>query len=126
MVSDKENAPPSPVAGGGESARQVLLANLEGAAQTIIRADGDRDYENPSDLDCEQTQAIAELLREAAKAISPSPPVEMPEWAELAEEQQRVISDAIWVQRLAYEYGLHGSPALYDAIRRALTPAGVE
>lgn len=41
-------------------------ASLRLVAETIMRADGDRDYMNPSDLNVQQTTAVADLLREAA------------------------------------------------------------
>lgn len=40
--------------------------SLRLVADTIMRADGDRDYMNPSDLNVQQTTAVADLLREAA------------------------------------------------------------
>lgn len=43
--------------------------SLRLVAQTIMREDGDRDYMNPSNLNVQQTTAIADLLRTTADRL---------------------------------------------------------
>lgn len=40
-------------------------------ARTVIRADGDRDHMNHSDLNCEQSVAMARLMTAIADKLSP-------------------------------------------------------
>jgi hypothetical protein len=47
----------------------VNLEDLEAAAMTIIRVDGDRDEDSTSNLTCEQTMAMAGFLRALRRAI---------------------------------------------------------
>jgi hypothetical protein len=46
--------------------------SLRLVADTIMRKDGDRDYMNPSNLNVQQTTAIADLLRGAAERLARS------------------------------------------------------
>lgn len=59
-------------------------ASLRIVADTIMRADGDRDYMNPSDLTVQQTTSIADLLRGAADRLSPElqPPTQQEDQGE--------------------------------------------
>ncbi|HWS65673.1 MAG TPA: hypothetical protein VN325_23175 [Steroidobacteraceae bacterium] len=57
-----------------EISDKVLDENIAGwlrdIATMILRADGDRDYMNPSDLTVQQTMAAADLIRIAADRLS--------------------------------------------------------
>lgn len=54
-----------------EQFRELELAAtaLGRISETIMRADGDRDHMNPSDLTCEQTQNIARLVALISKQL---------------------------------------------------------
>ena len=47
----------------------VLLSALKTSVEQILRADGDRDYMNHSDLTVQQTTAIADFIRLAIKRL---------------------------------------------------------
>lgn len=51
------------------------IQTLRAVAEIIIRIDGDRDHMNHSDLSCEQTVAIARLMRSIANRLAPAEPV---------------------------------------------------
>lgn len=136
--------PPSPVAGGGEEdapqcgpqRRDLQDAWQQGITWALRRvgrligaktwAQGDGTETVEGDVDCE----IRSILHAAdmydpedgrLAKLSPSPPVAMPEWGKMPHEQQMIIHEAIAGAR-------HGDldKTIYEAIRRALTPAGVE
>jgi hypothetical protein len=53
-----------------EAERPVTYAYLIGKIiELIVRKDGDRDHMNHSELTCEQTMAIVELLRRVKPAL---------------------------------------------------------
>jgi hypothetical protein len=47
----------------------ALCVILEECVGVVLKADGDRDYMNPSNLSCQQTQAIADYMRLAIKML---------------------------------------------------------
>jgi hypothetical protein len=53
----------------GPITNTYLRNTLEQSAEIIMRADGDRDYMNGSNLTVQQTTAIAAFLRLAAERI---------------------------------------------------------
>lgn len=46
-----------------------LISALKTSAEAIMRADGDRDHMNPSNLTCEQTQSISRIITAAADGM---------------------------------------------------------
>jgi hypothetical protein len=57
------------IRGEGPITNDYLRQTLEQCAEIIIRADGDRDYMNHSDLTVQQTTSMAAFMRLAAERI---------------------------------------------------------
>lgn len=47
------------------------VAFTDSAIELLLKKDGDRDHMNHSDITCEQSMAIVELLREWKRSVSP-------------------------------------------------------
>lgn len=136
MISERlaAQSTPSPVAGGGETyAKPAHGWTCFHCGETFTTFGSARDHFGATPnaepgclikVRLGEERGLLMALRKA-EAVLASAPVAMPEWAELSDDQRRAIHHEAFVWRRDGDTRGITKP-LYEAIRRAITPPGVE